>query len=267
MIGRPEKPFPRDPLTGIIRGAEPFAFGHGEHAVLLLHGWTSTPREMRGLGEALAEKGFACAGPLLPGHGTTLRALERTDFRVLLTAAENAFAALAANHSKVSVIGLSGGGLLALHLALRRRCENLALLAPYLRPAGKLLGIPKHVWLRLLRPPVRLWPKSEAGPILDPEAARDHIAYHAMPMPGILGLMRAADAVWERAGSLFNPTLILHATADATSDFSASCHLLQSLGSEDKRLVALSRSNHILPLDKDRDRVKTEILDFLEARR
>ncbi len=267
MIGRPEKPFPRDPQTGIIRGAEPFAFGQGEHGVLLLHGWTSTPREMRGLGQALAENGFACTGPLLPGHGTTLRALERTDFRTLLSAAENAFADLAARHAKVSVIGLSGGGLLALHLALRRRCENLVLLAPYLRPAGKLFGIPKHVWLRLLQPPLRLWPKSADGPILDPMAARDHIAYHAMPMPGILGLMRAADVVLERAGTLSNPTLILHAVGDATSDFTASCGLLARLGAEDKRLVALSRSNHILPLDKERQRVEAEVLDFLEARR
>ena len=39
-------------------------------AVLCLHGLTGTPYEVRPPAEALAEAGFACLGPLLPGHGT-----------------------------------------------------------------------------------------------------------------------------------------------------------------------------------------------------
>ncbi len=37
-------------------------------AVLCLHGLTGTPYEVRLPAEALAADGFACVGPVLPGH-------------------------------------------------------------------------------------------------------------------------------------------------------------------------------------------------------
>ncbi|HLP43214.1 MAG TPA: hypothetical protein VK465_17045, partial [Fibrobacteria bacterium] len=60
-----EKPFPRDPETLVIRGAEPFDLGDpaAPHAVLFLHGWTSSPRELRFLAEKAAARGFRAKGP------------------------------------------------------------------------------------------------------------------------------------------------------------------------------------------------------------
>ena len=49
--------------------AQPFFFPEGEHAVLLMHGFTGSPAHMRKLGEALHARGFAVRGILLPGHG------------------------------------------------------------------------------------------------------------------------------------------------------------------------------------------------------
>ena len=54
-----------------------------------------TPYEVRPPAEALATRGFACLGPLLPGHGTDP-------------------GELASTHERVYVLGLSMGGLLAL---------------------------------------------------------------------------------------------------------------------------------------------------------
>ena len=59
--------------------AQPFFFPEGEHAVLLMHGFTGSPAHMRKLGEALHARGFAVRGILLPGHGgeTTIGADRR----------------------------------------------------------------------------------------------------------------------------------------------------------------------------------------------
>lgn len=46
-------------------------------AVLCVHGLTGTPYEVRPPAELLARHGFACLGPLLPGHGQTPQALAR----------------------------------------------------------------------------------------------------------------------------------------------------------------------------------------------
>ncbi|HKK02145.1 MAG TPA: hypothetical protein VJ955_08260, partial [Desulfuromonadales bacterium] len=39
--------------------------------VLLVHGFSASPREMYGVGERLAEAGYVALGVRLPGHGTS----------------------------------------------------------------------------------------------------------------------------------------------------------------------------------------------------
>src|SRR5436853_6116137 len=65
----------------MIDPAAPFALGDGPDACLLLHGLTGAPSEVRPIGEALAKAGMRAVGPLLPGHGTTPRALHHVGRR------------------------------------------------------------------------------------------------------------------------------------------------------------------------------------------
>lgn len=266
MLTQHEKPWPRDPLTHVILGAEPFAFGVGDHAVLFIHGWTSTPREMRFLGEKIAAQGFHSSGVLLPGHGRTLRALQATQFSDYLNHCEEAFSELALQYDKVTVAGLSLGGLLALHLAARRKVHSLLLYAPFLRPSGSTIGIAN----RHLAPLAKLWTdeiaKDSEGPINDKTQLAEHIAYHAMPAALLANIMQAGEAILPLLPRIACPTLILHAVKDRTSDFDGSVELMKRLGSEDKTLIALSRSNHVITLDFDRERVEAESMNWLKRR-
>ncbi len=55
----------------LMPGAEAFSFpGDGDVGVLLLHGFTGSPAEMRPVGEALAQLGIGSEAILLRGHGT-----------------------------------------------------------------------------------------------------------------------------------------------------------------------------------------------------
>ena len=49
-------------------GAKPFFFKGGSEGVLLIHGYTGAPGEMRLLGEFLHSRGYTVLGVLLPGH-------------------------------------------------------------------------------------------------------------------------------------------------------------------------------------------------------
>src|SRR5690606_29077953 len=56
--------------------AEPVVqWGSGPRPVLLLHGFSGGPQDLRLLGEALAARGFRAVAPTLPGHGAELRGL------------------------------------------------------------------------------------------------------------------------------------------------------------------------------------------------
>ncbi len=260
-----EKPWPRDAVTGVILGAEPFALGEGSHAILFLHGWTSTPRELRFLAERAAASGFHCHGPLLRGHGTKIEDLVPTRFPDYLQQAETAFTALAARHARVSVCGLSMGGLLGLKLAARMPVAGLILIAPFLSPWGRTIGLPNR-WLIGRVPLPAMIAKSAAGPIMDPVQAPEHIAYHAMPSAGIVSIVAAARAFVPEIPRVACPTLILHSIHDTTSEFRGSRTLIENLGADDKTLVAFNRGNHLITLDYEKERVEETAVAWLERR-
>ena len=53
---------------------DPFWFEGGPIGVLLVHGFTATPVEVRRLADRLNAQGYTVAGPLMAGHGTALPA-------------------------------------------------------------------------------------------------------------------------------------------------------------------------------------------------
>ena len=61
-------------------GAKPFFFKGGSEGVLLIHGYTGAPGEMRLLGEFLHSRGYTVLGVLLPGHCEPASVLAKKTF-------------------------------------------------------------------------------------------------------------------------------------------------------------------------------------------
>lgn len=61
-------------------GAKPFFFKGGSEGVLLIHGYTGAPGEMRLLGEFLHSRGYTVLGVLLPGHCEQASVLAKKTF-------------------------------------------------------------------------------------------------------------------------------------------------------------------------------------------
>src|SRR5512145_2081224 len=89
-------------------------------AVLLVHGFSATPWEMRPLAEALTQRGFACLAVRLPGHGTTPEDLATRRWEEWLAAVVTGYDRLALHFPRVYGAGLSTGALLTVLLAHQR---------------------------------------------------------------------------------------------------------------------------------------------------
>ena len=122
--------------------AQPFTFeGSRNHGVLVIHGFTATPGTMLPLGQAIAQDGHYVRGILLPGHGTTIEDMQRTNWKDWYDAAFNAYDEMARICKKVSVVGLSMGGALTCLLAEHRPVHKAVPIAPALKilqPPGKI---------------------------------------------------------------------------------------------------------------------------------
>ncbi len=90
-------------------------------AVLLVHGFSATPWEMRSLAEHLCARGYACLAVRLPGHGTTPEDLAKRRWEEWLACAADGYDHLAGRFARVYAAGLSTGALLLLALARVRR--------------------------------------------------------------------------------------------------------------------------------------------------
>jgi len=89
----------------------------GDKAVLLVHGMTGSPYEMRYLARRLHKVGFTVKAPYLAGHGTTLEDIKKTTWQDWYRTVADAFAELRDKHTAVAVSGLCTGAVLSLYLA------------------------------------------------------------------------------------------------------------------------------------------------------
>lgn len=240
----------------IMSGAESFFFkGTNERAVLLLHGYTGAPSEMRLLGEYLNSKGFTVKCVLLPGHGTTPEDLNETTTDDWYAEAEHACCELLSSHSKVMVAGLSMGGLLTIRIASQLPIERAAILAAPIYLQDKRVPL-----FPILRYFVKYLPKHKRS---YHEAAKYNVAYDKMPtkpIGSILQMINTAKA--EYIPQIEIPCLIMQSKIEHTVAPKSAQYIYDNIKSKVKKLVWFEHCGHILTLDNEREKVFELVGEF-----
>jgi carboxylesterase len=229
--------------------------------VLVLHGFTGSPFEVRLLGESLAGLGHAVEGPLLAGHGAPTADLANSRWPDWLGSAEAALDRLAARAEKLVVCGLSMGALLTLELARRRPNDLAAIcaLAPALllpRAALRLVEVTRRL------PVVRsaALPKLAGSDILDREMRRlNGIAQGDawMPLAALTSLVDLGVQVRAHLAEVRLPILLAHSRNDHTVPFASMEAVARGVSTprRDVRQLILDRSFHVITLDVERETV------------
>lgn len=228
--------------------------GERQTAVLLLHGLTGTPLEMRALGAELARDGYTVHIPLLPGRGTCPDDMDGLCWEDWMAAAVRAYDRLARDHGSVVVGGLSAGGTMALDLALRRDPAALLLYATALRIGHRGAYLATYFWRW-----VRRWP-SPPTDMVEPNA--ELMCYDPAPVRAVSELIHGIDRVRPRLGSIHAPAFVAHSSLDRFVPVSCVNDLVTGLGGPVHTLV-IDGSGHAITADARRREVAEASRTFL----
>lgn len=239
----------------------PFFLAGGPLGVLLIHGFTGAPPEMRRLGDYLNGEGLTVSAPLLPGHGTTIADCNGARWQQWAAHVEGALADLRARCPTVFVGGLSMGGVLALHLAAQH---------PDL--AGALLYAPaiqvSDGWGRwvapLLKHVVRTFPKGKDD-WADPDARALLWSYDRYPVAAAHQFFRLSAHVRRSLPRVTVPLLIVTSKGDRTVPPAAGDLIARGVATQDITRLALERSGHVLTLDAEWQLVAEKTGEFIRA--
>ena len=231
----------------------------GSVGVLLVHGFTASPTELRPLGDHLHQAGFSVQGVRLAGHGTHLDDLARTTRRAWYESVLSGYRELAEHCEQIVAIGLSMGGVLCCQLASERPLAGLCLLAPSFQVRSRFLFLTP--WLRVL---IRKIAKSPAT--LQYYEQHGLSSYPAMPVAALGELYRLIGEVRPRLPHITTPCRIYMGMRDSTVEPDSGFAIYNQISSEKKGLTLLHNSNHILSAEPDADLLFSSIRRFVEHR-
>jgi carboxylesterase len=255
----------------------------GNAGVLLVHGITGSPSEMKPLVRKLAAQGFSVSCPQLAGHCSTLAELKQTRWTDWYHSLERAMENLAGHCDTIFVSGLSMGALLALKLAANHpdRVQGVATLsATFFYDGWNVPTLRQRYLLPLaIYTPLRfIWSYHEPSPYgIKDDRLRSMIAavyqsdtvslpekygYSEFPGVTIRETFRLIKAVKRELATIVSPLLIVHSTEDDMASLKNAHFLASSVSSADVDTFYVDDTYHVLTLDKRKDDVAARVAEF-----
>jgi carboxylesterase len=235
---------------------ESFFWKGGPIGVLLSHGFTATTAEVRPLAKYLHNCGYTVAGPLLPGHFSTPKDLNRVRWQDWAATYEAMYRRVSEICEVVIVGGESAGALLALRLASQHP-EVLGVLAyaPALRLNRRQIDI---IQLRLLAPFVAYISK----PVSDDDTPWQ--GYTVVPLKGAVQLLRMQQEVLTRLPDIHQPILVVQGKLDLSVHPDVPELINQSVNSKVKEIKWMEKSGHVVIIDQEWQAVAELTQQFIQ---
>ncbi len=221
---------------------------------------------MRELGERLAERGYTILCPVLAGHATTLAEMMPTRWHDWYASVATAYDQLREHCEAVFPIGLSMGGLLALHLAAHRLVAGVVAIST---PSSvQNWRIPLFKIFRFLIYFVPAIKKNSARfDTQDTGVNAKHVAYDSYPTRAAASLVKELlPHVMDDLRDVHAPALLIQARGDRTIPANSIDEIFSRLGSREKEKEWLAKGGHLALEDYAKEEAFAHILQFVARR-
>lgn len=259
-------------------GSQEIFLSGGAHAVLLIHGLTGSPFEMKYLARKLNKAGFTVYVPCLAGHGSSVKELKATGWQDWYASSLKAFRKLKDGYETVSVSGLCMGALLALRLAseFNEEVNSVSLLSTTLFYDGWSLPWYKFLLPLMYYPPFKYFYSYRESPPygIKNERLREAylqwmrsgaVAYDSIPSESMRELNKLSKAAMKSMERVTSPVIILHSAEDDLASSKNADYVEAHVRSGRVKKVLVPDSYHMITIDNQKDFVVKETVEFFKS--
>ena len=244
-------------------------------AVLLFHGMTGTPFEMKKYASFLFKNGFDVYCYCLPGHGNHPVSIYCVSWKDWIEFSKEKFSEHRSKYDYFFLGGLCLGAVISLNLCeIYNNISGIICLSTTLFLDG--WTIPKYNFLM----PIGLYtilryyytfPEREPfgiknenyRRIIQKLTSKNNVALDHYPMNAIYELLRLSKYTRKYLDKITSPVLLIHSKHDDLTSIKSAELVFNRISSRKKKMVILKDSYHLIIHDNERENVFKESVEFL----
>ena len=247
-------------------------------AVLLFHGLTGSPFELKKYGQFLYNNGYDVFAECLPGHGEKFEEIYTVKYEDWLDFAYSRFEKLKSEYENVFVSGLCLGAVLALAVGIKykNKVSGIIALSTTLFLDGWRLP-----WYKCFMPLAFCtilrfyynYPECEPHGVKNLKTRnavkklleKGNVGMNDFPMTGFRELLELSAFVRRNLKNVVAPILLIHSKEDDLTSTKSAETVNKKISSKDKEYIVLYDSYHMVLYDNEKEFVFNKSIEFIEA--
>ena len=241
-----------------ITQPDPVYLEEGDKAVILLHSFTGTTRDMKELGEYLNTNGYAVSIPIFEGHGMGPDALVESSPSEWWNNVVESYEKLKdEGYERIFIAGVSLGGILSLKVAYSLDDINGAVV----------MSVPQGKDIEDLSKRVVSYTENfmEFVGRSDEEIDARLKKLEREPMASLPEFESLIEEVHTRLGEITVPLAVKYGGKDDVLYEESADHIYENVGSEAKDMKVYPNTGHLMTKGKDKKLLFKDILHFLDS--
>ena len=241
-----------------IIAPKPFTIESGKRAVLLLHGFTGNPNDVKRLGRYLAERNYTVHAPLYKGHGLDPLTLVQSNPQEWWDSVVEGYDVLREKgYEEIAVAGVSLGGIFSLKLGVERPMKGIVTMS-----APAIAKSPDSLQSRIIDYAINY--KKLSG-TYDADKDTHQAISELVQMPSLENLQVMINDTSAKLNTLLSPVHVLRGLEDDPYYCESADLIYSSVKSRIKSVKTFVNSGHILTLGKEKELVFEEVYRFFDS--
>lgn len=233
-----------------------FTFEGGNRAVLLLHGFTGSTKDVKRLGEYLQKRGFTCHAPMYRGHGgTPEELLQTTPAQWWEDVVEGYNFLKNKGYEEIAVAGISLGGVFSLKVAEEFPVKAIvSMCAPIKRSNTDGLFDRLYNYAKVYK---SFEGKTREIIIQELDELKNS------PLDSLSQVQSFIADACEDLPMISSPTLVLQGALDGDIYKESASFILEQVETFTKEIIWYEQSGHIITTGKEKEKVCEDVYAFL----